>query len=311
VPLRTYYQAAVPADARGNAMAIMNMVIHSTTAMLAGLMFGLTHSGLIQSPRQQLFLLLILAVIGSGFAWYSLIRNTLEQALEIVVWPIYRVRGFGPGQEAFPARGPVIIVANHSAWCDPLWLGKVVPRFVTPMMTSVFYDKPVMRWLMTRVVGTIRVPYEGFRREAPELKDAVKALDDGQVVLIYPEGALRKRADQYLRFFGQGVWRILCDRPQTPVVACWIEGGWESYTSYFKGPPTVNKRFDWWRTIRVGISPPQTLDPELLKDARATRLSLMQSCLDSRQYLDLPSVSAEGPGAPFNEKDNGNEENPN
>ncbi|HEV3236220.1 MAG TPA: MFS transporter [Gemmataceae bacterium] len=303
VPLRTYYQAAVPADARGNAMAIMNMVIHLTTALLAGLMVVLTQSALIKSPGQQLFLLLLLATIGAGAAWYFLLRNSLEQALEIVVLPIYRIRGYGPGLESFPAKGPVIIVANHSAWFDPLWLGKVAPRFVTPMMTSVYYDKPVMRWLMTRVVGTIRVPAGGFRREAPELNDAVKALDKGLVVLIFPEGALRKRADQFLRFFGQGVWRILSDRPKTPVVACWIEGGWESYASYYKGPPTVNKRFDWWRTIRVGMAPPQTLDPELLKNPRATRLSLMQSCLDARSYLGLAQVKADEPRSQLNERE--------
>src|SRR5262249_19622929 len=150
-------------------------------------------------------------------------------------------------------------------------------------------------WLMSRVVGTIRVPVSTFRREAPELKDAVKALDQGRVVLIFPEGALRKRADQYLRYFGQGIWRILNDRPETPVVACWIEGGWGSYTSYLTGPPTANKKLDRWRAIRIGMAPPMLLDRALLEDQRATRSFLMQACMDARQFLGLPAVKAEAP----------------
>ncbi|MFL5242917.1 MAG: MFS transporter [Gemmataceae bacterium] len=305
VPLRTYYQAVVPADARGNAMSIMNMTIHLGTAALAGLMYVLAQSGVLKTPNQQLLVLSLLAAVGGVIAWRALFRHTLEQTLEILVWPIFRIGAYGPGVETFPEKGPVLVVANHSAWFDPLWLGKVIPRFVTPMMTSQYYDKPIMRWLMARVVGTIRVPVATFRREAPELKDAVKALDNGQVVLLFPEGALRKREDQYLRHFGQGVWRILRDRPTTPVVVCWIEGGWGSFTSYFNGPPTANKRFDWWRTIRIGMAEPRILDASLLEDQRRTRAFLMQACLDSRQYLGLGSISAMassdtdlGPGAP-------------
>jgi 1-acyl-sn-glycerol-3-phosphate acyltransferase len=275
-------------------MSIMNMAIHLSTAALAGLMFALTQTAILKTPAQQLLVLSSLAAVGACIALWVLFRHTLEQGLEILVWPFFRIHASGPGLESFPDKGPVIVVANHSAWFDPLWLGKVIPRFVTPMMTSQYYDKPIMRWLMARVVGTIRVPVATFRREAPELKDAVKALDNGQVVLVFPEGALRKREDQYLRHFGQGVWRILSDRPATPVVACWIEGGWGSFTSYFNGPPTVNKRLDWWRTIRVGMAAPRLMDQSFLEDQRATRAFLMQACLDARQYLGLPLVKATG-----------------
>ena len=78
--------------------------------------------------------------------------------------------------------------------------------------------------------------------------------------------------------------------PETPVVACWIEGGWGSYTSYFDGPPTVNKHPDWWRRVRVGMAPPRVLDAKLLSDQRAARAYLMQMCLDTREYLGLPHV---------------------
>ena len=61
--------------------------------------------------------------------------------------------------------------------------------------------------------------------------------------------------------FGQGVWHILHERPDTPVVVCWIEGGWGCYFSYYNGPPTVNKRFDWWRRIASRPSMEATRSP--------------------------------------------------
>jgi 1-acyl-sn-glycerol-3-phosphate acyltransferase/MFS family permease len=294
VPLRAYYQATVPADARGNGMAFMNFAIYLGTVLLSLVLLGLTQSGPLARPTAQLIFLILLTGLGAVVAGGVAFRPLLEQGFEILLWPFYRIQAAGPGVAMFPMRGPVMVVANHSAWCDPLWLGKVVPRFLTPMMTSVYYDKPVMSWLMRRVVHTIRVPASTFRREAPELKDAVAALDAGRVLVVFPEGGLRRKEEQPLRQFGQGVWRILQDRPKTPIVVCWIEGGWKSFTSYFLGPPTKNKRIDWWRRIRVAMAQPRVLPPALLADQRGVRSHLMQACLDAREHLGFPPFQAAG-----------------
>jgi 1-acyl-sn-glycerol-3-phosphate acyltransferase len=240
--------------------------------------------------------LLVLSLLGLGAAWYFLLRNVLEQCLEFLVWPIYRIDAVGPGLEQFPRRGPVLVLANHASWMDPLWVGKVVPRPFTPMMTATFFDKPVLRWLMTRVVHAIRVPESRFRREAPELDDAIKVLDREGVLLVFPEGMMRRKDEKLLaRPFGQGVWRILKERPATPVVPFWIEGGWGSFMSYKGGPPTVNKRMDWWRPIRIGVGPVQVVDAALLEDQRATRTHLMQACIECRHYLGLEVPPPDGP----------------
>ena len=291
VPLRANYQAVVPPDARGNAMAVMNTISYGLTAAFAGAMFGLARSGIL-SVRGQLILLAALAAVGAVTAWRVLFRESYEQVLEVILWPIYRMRGRGPGLEKLPVRGPLLVVANHSCWFDPAFLGKVLPRRFTAMMSSAFYDLPVLRWMASRVYRAIRVESSTFRREAPELRQAIAALDRGDCVVVFPEGAMRKRADQPLRRFGQGVWHILRERPNTPVVVCWIEGAWGSYFSYYNGPPTRNKRLDWWRSIDVAMNEPQVLDPALLRDQRATRAYLMEACLDARRHLGLEPVSA-------------------
>jgi 1-acyl-sn-glycerol-3-phosphate acyltransferase len=287
VPLRSLYQAAVPADARGNAMAVSYTANYVLTTGLALILLVLVRLDLLPTLTAQLWFLAGLAGVGVLVAGWLLCRDLLEQLTEIVLLPVYRIHGYGPGLEHFPMRGPVIVIGNHSAWCDPLWVAKVMPRRLFPMMTSVFFDRPILHWLMTHVVHAIRVPAYVYRRDAPELKEAVAVLDRGECLLLFPEGMLRRKEEQYVRLFGQGIWRILRDRPETPVVVCWIEGGWGSYTSFWKGPPLAHKRPDWWRSIRIGVSEPQVFDAALLKDHRATRVHLMRACLEARRHLGL------------------------
>ncbi len=293
VPLAATYQADLPADARGNGMAVRNFTDYLLTALVAGPLFALGRWGGWPASA-QLWLLAALASLLAVPSWYFLRREVFEQMLEFVVWPIYQIRGYGPGIDAMPLQGPVLVVANHSAWMDPVWVGKVLPRGLIGMLTSVFFDIPALRWLMTRILPTIRVKVGGFRREVPELKEAVAVLDRGDCVLIFPEGGLRRKDEQFLRPFGQGVWRLLRERPQVPVVVCWIEGGWGCYFSYKNGLPTKNKRFDFWRPIDIAVSEPRVLDPALLADQRATRQYLMQLCLETRKYLGLEVPALEG-----------------
>lgn len=290
VPLRAAYQSAVPADARGNGMAVMNTTIYVLTTALALLVAGLARAQVLPTPTAQLGLLSVLATAFAIIAWLQLFPLAAEQIVEMLLTPMYRVRVHGPGRDRMPRAGPLLIIANHAAYFDPFWLCKVVPRKVTPMMTSVFYDVPFIRWSMVHIVNAIRVPVGRFRREAPELREAVAVLRQGGCVLIYPEAQLRRRDDQPLRKFGQGVWRILQEMPQTPVLVCWIEGGWRSFTSYFNGPPLRGKWPDCRRHIDIAIDEPRVLNKTILADQHATRQYLMRTCLECRRYLGLPAL---------------------
>lgn len=287
VPLRAAYQAAVPADARGNGMAVMNTVIYVLTTALSVLVIGLIHAGVLPTPAAQLIFLAVLAGAGAVAAWRLLLPPAVEQILEMMLTPMYRVRIHGPGFDLIPRRGPLLVVANHAAYLDPFWLCKVLPRQATPLMTSAFFDLPFIRWCMVHIVGAIRVPEARFRREAPELRDAIAVLQKGGCVLIFPEAQLRRRADQLLRLFGQGVWRILNELPDTPVLVCWIEGGWGSFTSYQGGPPLRGKGPDLARRIDIAFEKPHVIDPEILADQQATRQYLMRTCRECRRYLGL------------------------
>ncbi len=84
VPLRSYYQAAVPADARGNGMSVMNTAIFVATTALAVMMFLLTSSGLVGGGLAQLAVVALLATAFALATWRLLFRRAVEQVAEIL-----------------------------------------------------------------------------------------------------------------------------------------------------------------------------------------------------------------------------------
>jgi len=234
------------------------------------------------------WLLLGFVVLFAFVSWINLTRLALEFVLEVPVRTMYRISAAGPGLYTVPNTGPCLIIANHAAWFDPILMGKVISRELTPMMTASFYDIKMLGPLL-RLCHVIRVPESTMKRDAKEVLEAIAALDAGRCVLIFPEGYLRRKEDQVTRRFGQGVWQILTARPTTPVVPCWIEGSWGSYFSWFNGPPTRNKKFDFRRQIDVVVNPTITVPKEVLADHLPARQYLMQTVLAARSVLGLPA----------------------
>src|SRR2546421_434853 len=88
-------------------------------------------------------------LLAAAVAWCVFLREGFEQIVEFLLWPCYRIRLHGPGARCVPERGPLLVIANHASWLDPVWLIKALPRRLTPLMTSIYFDRPVLRWLMT------------------------------------------------------------------------------------------------------------------------------------------------------------------
>ncbi len=245
-------------------------------------------------------------VPAAGFAWLRLIRPAVELAVVPPLTVMYRIRVTGPGLADFPRTGACVVIANHACWFDPIFLGRVLPRPITPMMTSEFYDLPGIRWLMVNVFHTIRVQEKQMKKEVPaEIGEAIAALDRGDCLVLFPEGYLRRSDDRPMKRFGRGVWHILSARPDVPVYTCWIEGAWGSFTSYRGGYPTKNKRPDLRRPIDVGVPLPVTVPAAELDKHLTTRLALMNRVAASRELLGLPELPAYHLPERGDEKDEG------
>ena len=110
--------------------------------------------------------------------------------------------------ERLPARGPVLLVANHVSILDPIACARLVfdagrlPHFLAKQ--SVF--KGVIGTLL-RSAG--QIPVARFSSDAHTALDAARAdLDAGNVIVIYPEGSVTRDPDWWPMQARTGVARL-------------------------------------------------------------------------------------------------------
>jgi 1-acyl-sn-glycerol-3-phosphate acyltransferase len=84
-----------------------------------------------------------------------------------------------------PASGPVLIVANHSSVLDPPFIGGACARPLCFMAKAELFDVPLFGRLI-RALNARPVRREGA--DARALKDALRVLEQGEALLVFPEG---------------------------------------------------------------------------------------------------------------------------
>lgn len=286
----------MPDDIKGSLKVFSRLLVLLGVALLLGFFMSFVLRSVlaaaqIDSTRRILgWYIFGVAAVVCVWAAIRFPRPMCELAAEMIHAVFYHVRSRGYGRYCQPPFGPVLVIANHAAWFDPLFVAIVLNRPTTPMMTASFYDVWFLKPILKHVFGVIRVPEVAVKHEAPELDAAIAALDRGECVLIHPEGFLRRKEEVPLRRFGRGVWHILAARPGTPVLPCWVEGSWGSYFSWKGGPPTKNKKIDFRRPIDVALGEPEVVPADVLADQLRTRIYLMNQVLAARQLLGLPPL---------------------
>jgi 1-acyl-sn-glycerol-3-phosphate acyltransferase len=110
--------------------------------------------------------------------------------------------------DRIPARGPVLLVANHVSILDPLACARLVfdngrlPHFLAKQSVFKGLAGPLLR-------SAGQIPVARFSADAHEALDAAKAdLDAGNVVVIYPEGSVTRDPEWWPMQARTGVARL-------------------------------------------------------------------------------------------------------
>jgi len=96
---------------------------------------------------------------------------------------LYRIRHLG--SEQIPARGPVVLAANHESILDPFFLGTVTPRPVHFFAKAELFRIPVLRWILEGLGG---IPVRRGSDMGRAVEAGVAALERGEVLGIFPQG---------------------------------------------------------------------------------------------------------------------------
>lgn len=146
-----------------------------------------------------------------------------------------------------PRGGPCIFICNHTSHLDPLLIQSVCPRLITWMMTADFYD---IGWLQPvfRAIGAIRVERKG--RDMAAVRAAMRALEEGRVLGIFPEGRIEPKRE--LLPFQTGV-ALIAAKAGVPIYPAYLDGS--------QRKRAMAHEFLHRQRASLTFGPPITLDP--------------------------------------------------
>jgi 1-acyl-sn-glycerol-3-phosphate acyltransferase len=159
---------------------------------------------------------------------YTLVPEFLQRFLVwLLVHTVYRLQK--EGLENIPDDGPAVLVCNHVSFVDALVVMAACHRPVRFVMDHRIFAIPVLNFIFreTRAIPIASSKENETMKEAA-FAEVAKALAAGEVVAIFPEGAIS--GDGELGPFRPGIARILAETP-VPVVPLALRGLWGSFFS--------------------------------------------------------------------------------
>jgi len=227
VPLFALIQSRTPKSEMSRVFAALN--IQNSGFIVAAAVLGLLTQHLLGWTIPQLFLALAIANAVVAIYIFTIVPEFLMRFLSwVMVRTLYRLRPHGI-EANVPDEGAALLVCNHVSYMDALILSATIPRPVRFVMYYKIFNIPVMRWIFRTAKA---IPIAGAREDPALMQRAFDEVDaalaEGELVCIFPEGALTR--DGAMAAFKSGVEKILERRP-VPVVPMALRGMWSSMWS--------------------------------------------------------------------------------
>ena len=234
VPLTAFLQHRSPREHLGAVLAATNLLTFFGMLIMNGLFMALrveTEGGEPFFSARDIFLTLGLLTIPIAIYIVVLIPSV---TIKFFVWTlsktVYRVKL--KGLKNLPETGGALLIPNHVTWIDGILLLLASERPIRMVVFSGNFKNKILNAL-GRMFGVIMIT-PGRRSVIKALDTAAKALDNGELVCIFPEGALTKSGQ--IQTFKPGMKKIL-DRCETdvPVIPIYLDGLWGSVFSFSAG----------------------------------------------------------------------------
>lgn len=124
------------------------------------------------------------------------------------------------GAENVPAKGGVIIAANHQTYIDPFWLSLKIKRPIRYLAWSAAFTWPIVGRGLTWL-GAWPLALEGSDPAA--IRRSLQWLREGGAVVIFPEGG-RSTSTGEMERFKAGAVRLALEA-NVPILPVTIKGG--------------------------------------------------------------------------------------
>ncbi len=122
-------------------------------------------------------------------------------------------------------KGPSVIVANHNSHLDTLIIislfkSKDIPKVKAVGAADYFFKNKILAFFSKNLIGVI--PIERKKKSSDILDGIYNALDEGNIVIIFPEGT--RGTKEKLAPFKNGISKIAMKYPDIPFVPIILSG---------------------------------------------------------------------------------------
>lgn len=149
----------------------------------------------------------------------------LKALLRLVCRMLFRIETHAGGN--LPAKGNLLVIANHESFLDGLLIGLFLPFRATFLVHSTVLKNPFFRFLLSRV------PHLAVDPTSPlAMKKVIKLLEAGESVVIFPEGRITLTGSLMKVYDGPG---FVAAKTGATILPVRLDGAARSYFSRLSG----------------------------------------------------------------------------
>jgi 1-acyl-sn-glycerol-3-phosphate acyltransferase len=140
------------------------------------------------------------------------------------------------GREHIPSQGGFIVASNHRSNFDPILIGVASSRVINFMAKEGLFKNRFFGWILKNVGA---FPVKRHAADIGAIKEAIRRLQDGFGLLIFPEGTREQRREIDVQ---PGIG-MLALKGKVAVVPAFISGSQEA----------LPKGAKWFRSAKIRI----------------------------------------------------------
>ena len=190
---------------------------------------------------------------------------------QVIVQGLYMVLTLGRAyhRERVPRRGGLLVVSNHQSYLDPILAALPICRPFNPMARDSLFRNRVFSWLIRSLYA---FPVKRASADLGAIREAIRRLRRGQVVLVFPEGT-RTRNGSIGRLHAGII--VIAQRAGVPILPVVIDGAFRCWPRERRLPTLYPIRVIYGRPIsREAV---RDSSPEVLAANLRERMTALQA----------------------------------
>jgi acyl-[acyl-carrier-protein]-phospholipid O-acyltransferase/long-chain-fatty-acid--[acyl-carrier-protein] ligase len=229
VPISALIQHIPREEQKGGILGAANWLSFVGVGVASGAYYAVSH-WLHLSPGAIFLWASMATLAATGYVLYLLPDSLVRLLLWMATHTLYRLDV--AGRERVPATGGALLVPNHVSMADGAFLIAALDRPVRFLMFKGSYEHPLVK-PFAKLLRVIPIASDqGPREMIHSLREATQALQNGELVCIFPEGQMT-RIGQMLPF-RRGMERVI-KGVDVPIIPVHLDGVWGSIFSFAGG----------------------------------------------------------------------------